>query len=310
MGTVSQFFQPPLYWQQFEELAIGMLREVYDVPTAQAYGRAGQAQLGVDVYGMSRFGMIGVQCKRLTDLDHNGDPYPGGVISRPYLNRAAKDALEFRPTLSLWILATTARRDARVQNYVNELNATWERRRIHTRVLVWAWDDCVSILNSFPNLQQQYYHQVIQVRSPDDLDEIILETISQAFMRPAFELPLHCETSDEFRQALADTQRALRTGELLDRVTRHVIRKAVGGYVQITKLEVRAELEVLDRLLRQLRLGIEEGLRDRSIVLHHVRTARYLAFKDLALAKALTDLREQCLHALNRSRRAALLPPI
>lgn len=75
MSTISQFFQPPLYWQQFEQLTVGLLREVYDIPTAQQFGRPGQAQNGVDVFGRSkRFGMIGVQCKRLADLDVNGDP--------------------------------------------------------------------------------------------------------------------------------------------------------------------------------------------------------------------------------------------
>ena len=36
MGRVHQFFQPPLYWQQFEDLCVGMLREVYSSADAQA----------------------------------------------------------------------------------------------------------------------------------------------------------------------------------------------------------------------------------------------------------------------------------
>nr|WP_232831533.1 transposase [Pseudogemmobacter bohemicus] len=59
MGNVGQFFQPPLYWQEFEELCSGLLTEVYDVPNAQQVGRPGQAQCGVDVFGKSpRFGRI------------------------------------------------------------------------------------------------------------------------------------------------------------------------------------------------------------------------------------------------------------
>lgn len=90
MSTISQFFQPPLYWQQFEELTVGMLREVYNVANAQQFGRPGQAQQGVDVSGKSgRYGMIGIQCKRLADLDEKGNPYPGGPITRKFLREAA-----------------------------------------------------------------------------------------------------------------------------------------------------------------------------------------------------------------------------
>ena len=63
---------------------------------------------------------------------------------------------------------------------------------------------------------------MIQLGSPKDLDEIILRTTAMAFTRPAFEVPLHCETPSEFFYALKDTQKALRTGELVDRESRQV----------------------------------------------------------------------------------------
>jgi hypothetical protein len=59
---------------------------------------------------------------------------------------------------------------------------------------------------------------------------LILETIAMAFHRPAFTDPLDQEHFDDFLQALKDTQAALRTGALVDRQTRHVIRKAIGGW--------------------------------------------------------------------------------
>lgn len=93
---IWQFFQPPLYWQQVEELCTTLLTEVYSVPNAQQVGRPGQAQHGVDVFGKSsRYGRIGIQCKRLADLDENGNPYPGGPISRAFLRDEADAALGF-----------------------------------------------------------------------------------------------------------------------------------------------------------------------------------------------------------------------
>ena len=189
------FFQPPLYWQQFEDLANGLLGEVYNLPDAQQFGRPGQSQNGVDVYGRSkRYGMIGVQCKRLADLDPNGHPYPGGPIGRKFLRDAADEALVFKPTLSIWILATTARRDTAVQGWVNEINDEWRAEGRDRRAMVWSWDDIIGYLNGFPELQHWYYEEVIKVRGAKDLDEVILATIAMAFSRPAFEVPLHCES--------------------------------------------------------------------------------------------------------------------
>lgn len=296
MGNVWQFFQPPLYWQQFEELCVGLLTEVYSVPNAQQVGRPGQAQNGVDVYGQSaRHGRIGVQCKRLADLDEHNNPYPGGPITRAFLRAEAEEALGFRPSLKLWILATTARRDAKVQGWLEELNDEWERAGRDRIAIAWTWDDCISHLNSYPNLQDKYYRDVIQVRAPKDLDEIILRTIAMAFARPAFEVPLHCETPSDFFQALKDTQKALRTGELVDRESRQVIRKAIGGYYELDDERARAGLREVDKHLKLLRTQLEQGLKDKTI-----RTVgTFLDIRQPSLARYLGELRQRCLDELN-----------
>ena len=296
LGTIAQFFQPPLYWQQFEELCTGLLGEVYNIPDAQQYGRPGQAQKGVDVFGRSkRYGMIGLQCKRLTDIDKNGNPYPGGPINRKFLRSAALESLAFKPDLKLWILATTARRDTAVQGWVNELNSEWNDQSRDCTARVWSWDECVSYLNAFPELQQWYYADVIKVRGSEDLDALILETISMAFDRPAFEVPLHCETPAEFLQALADTQKAVRTGELVERETRHIIRKAIGGWRELSNNDARARIGEVSRKLSVLRTRIEEGRKSKTIRDVH----GFLDIGDPELARELESLRRQCVDELN-----------
>ncbi|MFC0386857.1 hypothetical protein [Muricoccus vinaceus] len=307
MPTVNQVFQPPLYWQQFEELATGLLGEVYNIPNAQQFGRPGQAQNGVDVYGRSkRYGMIGVQCKRLAERDPNGNPYPGGSINRKFLRDAADEALAFAPALSIWILATTTRRDTSVQGWVNELNDDWRAQGCDRLAMVWSWDDIIGYLNGFPELQRWYYEEVIKVRGAKDLDGVILSTIAMAFSRPAFEVPLHCESPDEFLTALSDTQRAMRTGELLDRESRHVIRKAVGGWREVANLEVRDGLSGVNKSLRHLRTQIEQGLKDHRI--RHVNG--FLDFTDMQFAMHLEELRNECIEILNRVLEIADMPPV
>ena len=307
MPTVSQFFQPPLYWQQFEDLAHGLLGEVYSSPDAQQFGRPGQAQDGIDVFGRSkRYGMIGVQCKRLSDLDENGSPFPGGPVTRKLLRQEAAKSLDFKAKLSIWILATTARRDTAVQNWVNELNEEWEADNRNCRAIVWSWDDIVGYLNAFPDLQRWYYEDVIKVRGTKDLDEFILATIRMAFSRPAFEMPLHCESPDEFLQALSDTQRAVRTGELLDRESRQVIRKAVGGWHDIDDRNVRDSLRLVNQLLRHLRTQIVTGQKDGRI--RHVNG--FLDFSDLRFARELEDHRKKCVEVLNEVLASVNMDPV
>ena len=293
--TIHQFYQPPLLWQQFEDFAVQLLTEVYDVPAAQLYGRHGQAQHGVDVYGRSRrHGLIAMQCKRVSGLDANNQPVPGGAISRKFFFDEAKAMESFPHEISIWILLTTARRDTRVQGYAEELNARWAKRGTARTATVWSWDDCVSHLNSYPDLRKRYYSDVIQVNSVGDLDHMILETISMAFDRAAFEVPLHIETPSEFLEALQDTQRAVRTGVLLDRKSRLVIRKAIGGWRQIHNPEWRSALGKIDRNLRALRTSLEQGLKDGTIR----RWNNYLDFTNTRQRRDLEDLRESCVRDL------------
>lgn len=286
---------------------MGLLRDVYSVSNAQQFGSPGQAQNGVDVYGKSpRYGMIGIQCKRLKETDGKGVPYPGGPISRAFLRREALEALDFRPDLKMWILATTVRRDTKVQGWVDEINEEWEKEGRKRFALVWSWDECVSFLNSHPDLQRAYYQNVIQVRAPKDLDEIILKTIRMAFARPAFEVPFHCESPTAFLGALRDTQQALRTGELVDRESRVVIRKAIGGYHDLHNGDARRDLGQIDKMLRKLRNQIELGLKDKTILM----VDDYLDFRDQALARFLEDLRDQCVRGINRVLAGAGIPPV
>ncbi|CAN7759696.1 hypothetical protein LJR257_006805 [Ensifer adhaerens] len=306
--SIYQFYQPPLYWQQFEDLAVELLREVYRLPDAQAFGRPGQAQYGVDVFGTSdEHGLIALQCKRMSDTDKNGNPYPGGTISRKFLFDAAEEIKRFPEKISYWILATTAKRDTAVQLHVQELNRRWRDEGFECKAIVWAWDDCVTHLNSFPDLQQRYYRDVIQVRSARDLDEIIIETIAIAFHRRAFEASLHIETWLEFEQALQDTHRALRTGALVDRISRHTIRHSAGGWRRINDQDWKRRLKEIDDDLTKLRDGFDLGRKDGTIEI----TKGYLDFSnDMEQARRLEDLRDGCLRKLNSILRETDIDPI
>lgn len=222
------------------------------------------------------------------------------------LRDAANDALSFVPDLKLWILATTARRDTKVQGWVEELNDEWEQMGRKRIAIVWTWDECISHLNSYPELHRRYFRDVIQVGSSKDLDEIILRTIAVAFARPVFEVPLHCETLSEFFHALKDTQKALRTGELVERQSRQVIRKAIVGYRELDDDLARTGLGDVDKHLKLLRTQLKQGVKGGTIV----SVGTCLDIRQPTLARYLDKLRQRCLDDLNNVLRHAGIPTV
>ncbi len=306
MSYLTQAFQPPLYWQQFEDLTAGVFRFVFSDPRPTKLGRPGQTQNGVDVYGRQDGNgrLIAVQCKRMDELDENNHPIPGGAISKKLLNREIEQARTFSKSLDTWVLATTAKRDAKIQRYALDL-AKESRNSGSFDIQLWFWDDFVTDLNRYHELQQWYYEKVIQIRSPDDQDAIILELLGEAFSRAAFRTPLHQETPSDFVQALKDTQHAINTGELKDRETRRVIRKAIGGIRAIESEPIRDYLRVTDEKLQQLREDFQENI-GRNII---QQSGTLLTIPPKLLAR-LTGLREEAIASVNMALRHARLKPV
>lgn len=306
MAQVTQFFQPPLYWQQFEDLTEGVFRVVFGDPNPQKVGRPGQAQNGVDVIGDSpMLGRVAVQCKRSDDRDKNNDPLPGGPVTIPILRRQIKEALTYPARLDWFYLATTAKRDAKLQTAAQEIS-DHNRSKRQFGVKVWFWDDYVAFLNTHDDLQRRYYRDVIRLLSSQDQDLMILETIALAFHRPAFEDRLHCEHFDDFQRAIEDTQRALRTGELVDRQNRHVIRKSVGGWRQLSDCSLRANLSEVDVALKEFRQSFRQGVKDGHIIKHNT----FVEIRDTALLYRLERERDRCVRALNVALNSANLPTV
>lgn len=304
MGQISLYFQPPLHWQQFEELTASVLKIVYDLPHVDPIGRPGQSQDGVDVYGKSsKHGRIGVQCKRLDERDSNNQPLPGGPITRKLLTRELAEARNFKHGLDLWILATTAKRDANAQAIVRQVNS----QEKPPFVILWFWEDFITHLNNHRDLQRWYYADVLDIRAEIDQDRIILQSIADAFNRPAFSDRLSNEHLDDMTAAVSDTMKALRTGELVDRVTRNVIRKTIGGWRLVSDAAWRDGLRKLDDATRKLREELQEGIRSSKIV---ADGRGFLVVNDQKTAQELNNLRAHCLRTLNTVLSQASLPPV
>lgn len=134
MSANSEFLPPVQSPQDFESLCLDLWRDIWGDPNAQKNGRSGQAQAGVDVFGVSGSKQMGVQCKQKDALT-----WKKPTIAE--LEEEVEKAKTFVPALSTFILATTGPRDAQLQQRARELSAS-----AGFKVSVWSWDDIAEAL--------------------------------------------------------------------------------------------------------------------------------------------------------------------
>jgi len=143
---------PPKEWAQFEDLCLALFKEVWKDPLAQKNGRKGQAQRGVDVYGLKGGdprALWGVQCK-------GKDASYGGKPTRAELEGELTKAEGFKPTLAGWVFATTAPTDGALQEAAREISQ--ERARSGGfPVFVLGWEEIQALLATAPKVIASFY---------------------------------------------------------------------------------------------------------------------------------------------------------
>jgi hypothetical protein len=139
----------PRNWQDFERLCHRLWSEIWADPNAQLNGRSGQPQAGVDTFGKParKAFYAGVQCK-------DKDGRLGGKLSRAELDSECEKAIQFKPRLREFTVATTAPRDESVQLYARQL---CESKLFPFDVYVWSWDEIEEEIRCWPNILRRYY---------------------------------------------------------------------------------------------------------------------------------------------------------
>jgi hypothetical protein len=140
----------PAYWADFEDLCYHIALASGELASAQKYGRRGQRQFGVDIAGTtagSRTEWIGIQCKLHTENLGSG-------LTVSELHAEYKKSTCFQPSLTRWILATTSPRDRSLQDAINALNASFQRKHA---VDVWFWEDVSDLLEKHSEVARRFY---------------------------------------------------------------------------------------------------------------------------------------------------------
>ena len=99
----------PSDWSDFQDLCLQLWKEMWRDPFAHHNGRIGQAQNGVDIWGKNMFDhqYSGIQCK-----GKNGNYQ--SVLTTNEVDDECRKAVNFRPNLKSFIMATTSPRDVAV----------------------------------------------------------------------------------------------------------------------------------------------------------------------------------------------------
>ncbi len=137
MSTSSTHIPKPKDWQAFERQMEVLAQEWLGDPFAQAHGRTGQSQAGVDVYGRQKNGnWVGIQCKKKFEQ----------AVTEKELRHEVNAARSFKPAIETFILATTAPRDEGIQEVARTLTAEGNGFSVH----VWSWEDIEGKVSEYP----------------------------------------------------------------------------------------------------------------------------------------------------------------
>ncbi len=131
MSADAERWPPPNEPAAFESLCLDLWKDVWGDPGAQKNGRSGQAQAGVDVFGVFQGQPMGVQCKQKDGLLRSS-------VKVKELEREVELARGFKPPLHTFILAHSGSTDARVQERARELSGELQAKGLF-KVEVWSW---------------------------------------------------------------------------------------------------------------------------------------------------------------------------
>lgn len=145
---ISQTLRRPVNWQDFESLCLLLWREEWKSEDLKKNGRNGQAQKGVDICG-HRDGegeYSGIQCKCK----------PGNKGLTPdEIDEEIENAKTFKPALRRLIFATTADKDASIEEYVR-IKDDENRKNGLFSIDIKSWQDIIDLLERNKSVLNTY----------------------------------------------------------------------------------------------------------------------------------------------------------
>ena len=140
---------PPPSWDKFEEICADLFSRIWNDTQLVRYGRGGQRQNGVDIYGKENGADSGVQCKGKRN-------WPPTKLTIAEIDAEIEEAKKFNPLLKTYIIATTADNDVHVTDHVNAISTKHAEQGLF-RVTVFGWRELVRRFYDHPELLQKHF---------------------------------------------------------------------------------------------------------------------------------------------------------
>ena len=135
---------PPDNEEQFEKLCLDLYKAKFGDKTRRV-GRRGQPQYGVDIFVPDK--KIGIQCKKKALNDE---------VNNKELCDEVDKAKNFTLPLKRFILATTCKRDVKIQNKALLVSEEHRNQNLFS-VEIHSWDEIKDLLDKFPEVYNEYY---------------------------------------------------------------------------------------------------------------------------------------------------------
>lgn len=143
-------FPPLTDFNEFQSLTSDLCALEWEDPETKQFGRTGQAQHGIDVYGKptdAEGKYRGAQCKLRTR---------GDQLTESEIEKEVADAHSFRHPIDKLIIVTDGLRDTHTQLLINEISDR-EVANGGFKVAIWFWNDVRERLAAYPRLIVKYY---------------------------------------------------------------------------------------------------------------------------------------------------------
>lgn len=152
---ISQTLRKPVNWQDFESLCLILWRAEWKSEDIKKNGRNGQAQKGVDICGHceGENEYSGIQCKCK----------PGNKpLTTDEIDDEINNARAFKPALRRLIFATTADKDATIEEYVR-IKDDENRKNGLFSIDIKSWQDIIDLLE----LNKPVLHTYLDIVAED-----------------------------------------------------------------------------------------------------------------------------------------------
>ncbi|MCX8486673.1 MAG: hypothetical protein ORN53_05780, partial [Crocinitomicaceae bacterium] len=150
--------QKPENWQDFETLCKKLWGEIFEIPNEiKKNGRSGQAQQGVDIYGIPKGGnkYVGIQCK-------GNDNYTDAKLTKSEVDNEIEKSKNFKPPLGTLIFATTANKDVSIEEYIRLKNDEND-----FKILLFSWEDIADLIEDYRNTHDWYVKNLMHKTNYD-----------------------------------------------------------------------------------------------------------------------------------------------